>query len=135
MALAGVAGLVAVATFLSWPAADPVTWENYERIKPGMSLADVEAIFGPHLTTVPSRDLDPDEYDFGERQWEVLAPELRGQEEVDTKLWWGGTGELEVLFARERVMTKTWYPRSKLARRAQRWWERWSLQSRRPPEL
>jgi hypothetical protein len=134
-ALGGLVALLGAGALVLWPETDPVTVENYERIKPGMSRVDVEAMFGPPLTTIPSQDLDPDAYDFGERRWEVLDAELCGREEVEPKLWAGGTGELEVKFARERAVTKAWYPRSNVALRLQRRWERWSVQARRPPEL
>src|SRR5262245_14338544 len=46
VALAGLAVTVPVAAWLLWPGQDEITPENYERIKAGMSRAEVEAILG-----------------------------------------------------------------------------------------
>jgi len=45
--LAGLAVLMAAATFLFWHGRDRVTAENYERLRKGMTRAEVEAILGP----------------------------------------------------------------------------------------
>jgi hypothetical protein len=49
VALAGLAIIAAVAVVL-WPPIDPasrITQENFERIKPGMTMAEVTAMLGP----------------------------------------------------------------------------------------
>lgn len=38
--------LAVLATFLLWPR-ERVTWENFERLRPGMSRAEAEALLGP----------------------------------------------------------------------------------------
>jgi hypothetical protein len=45
-AAVGLAVLVAVGAFAAWPRPDRVTRENCDRIRKGMSRAEVEAIFG-----------------------------------------------------------------------------------------
>ena len=48
--LAGLAMIVAGGALVLWPPTDPasrITQENFERIKEGMSRAEVEAILGP----------------------------------------------------------------------------------------
>jgi hypothetical protein len=45
-AVAGLAVLVAVGVFALWPRTERVTRENFDRIKEGMSRAEVEAIHG-----------------------------------------------------------------------------------------
>jgi hypothetical protein len=45
--VARVAVLVAVGAFILWPRPDRATQENFNRIQPGMSRAEVEAILGP----------------------------------------------------------------------------------------
>jgi len=47
VALAGLAVVVAVGVVVLWPRADRITRENFERIREGMSRAEVEAILGP----------------------------------------------------------------------------------------
>jgi hypothetical protein len=49
VALAGLAVVVAAGTVALWPRAEPnrITQENCDRIKEGMSRAEVEAILGP----------------------------------------------------------------------------------------
>jgi hypothetical protein len=44
---AGLLALVGVAAFVAWPRPDRITRENFDRIKVGMSRAEVEAILGP----------------------------------------------------------------------------------------
>jgi hypothetical protein len=46
VALGGLAVLVAVGAFVVWPRADRITRENYDRIREGMTRAEVEAILG-----------------------------------------------------------------------------------------
>ena len=47
IALAGLAVLVAAGAFVLWPRPDRITRANYDRIRMGMSRAEVEAILGP----------------------------------------------------------------------------------------
>jgi hypothetical protein len=46
-AAVGLAVLVAAGAFVLWPRTDRITRENFDRIKEGMSRAEVEAILGP----------------------------------------------------------------------------------------
>jgi hypothetical protein len=39
--------VVGIAAFLMWPQPSRATWENFDRIRKGMSRAEVEAILGP----------------------------------------------------------------------------------------
>jgi hypothetical protein len=53
-------GLAGVAGFVLWPRPS-ATRENYDRIKAGMSRAEVEAIFGPpgdYRTTITFHEMD-----------------------------------------------------------------------------
>src|SRR5262245_23034627 len=45
--LAGLAVVVAAGAVVLWPRADRITLENYDRIRDGMTRAEVEAILGP----------------------------------------------------------------------------------------
>jgi hypothetical protein len=45
-ALVGLVAVSAVGPFVLWPRPNRVTEENFDRIKEGMSLADVEAVLG-----------------------------------------------------------------------------------------
>jgi hypothetical protein len=50
VALAGLAAVVAAGVVVLWPPKDPasrITQENFERIKPGMTMAEVTAMLGP----------------------------------------------------------------------------------------
>jgi hypothetical protein len=47
VALAGLAVVVAVGVVVLWPPEDRITEANLERIKEGMTQAEVEAILGP----------------------------------------------------------------------------------------
>jgi hypothetical protein len=44
--LAGLAMVVAALEFVLWPRPDRITHENFDRIRAGMTMADVEAILG-----------------------------------------------------------------------------------------
>ena len=43
----GLVALIGVAALVAWPRAERITPENFDRIKEGMSRAEVEAILGP----------------------------------------------------------------------------------------
>ena len=43
----GLVALAGVAAFVAWPRVDRITRENADRIRPGMTQAEVEAILGP----------------------------------------------------------------------------------------
>jgi hypothetical protein len=50
VALAGLAVVVAAGAVVFWPPIDPasrITQENFERIRPGMTMAEVTAMLGP----------------------------------------------------------------------------------------
>jgi hypothetical protein len=47
LVLAGLAMIVAGGALVLWPRQDPLTRENYEAIRDGMTRAEIEAILGP----------------------------------------------------------------------------------------
>jgi hypothetical protein len=47
IALAGLAVLVSVGAFVPWPQEDRITREGYDKVRHGMSPAEVEAVLGP----------------------------------------------------------------------------------------
>jgi hypothetical protein len=57
VALAGLAVVAAAGAFVLWPRTDRITRANYDRIRMGMSRAEVYAILGPpgDYTTQPNR--------------------------------------------------------------------------------
>ena len=64
---AGLAVLIAVGVFALWPRTDRVTRANFDRLRIGMSRAEVEALLGPpaDYTTVPLHNpwCGPDDVD------------------------------------------------------------------------
>jgi hypothetical protein len=56
LAVVGLFALVVIGAFVLWPQEDRITWQNCDRLKEGMSRAEVEAILGGppgDYTTVP----------------------------------------------------------------------------------
>jgi hypothetical protein len=62
----GVLALLGAAAFVLWPRPNRVTRENYDRIRKGMSRAEVEAILGPpgDYSTVDSEGLGVSDVGF-----------------------------------------------------------------------
>jgi hypothetical protein len=129
--LAGLAVLVAAGVVVLWPQTEPnrITQENCDRIKKGMSQAEVETILGP-----------PGDYRTGPGQG-VLAwdPILDGTTWHDHctngSNWAGDTGWVRVEFdngdgtvwASEFIESKriAQHPLENLLWRAKRQWQRW----------
>jgi hypothetical protein len=129
VALAGLAVVVAVGVVVLWPRQNRITQENFDRIREGMSLAEVEAILGP-----------PGDYRTGPTAYEEVGP----TEEYDpTRMeWWTDTLLIDIDFDEtgplERGGTqraaKAWVdpctrvpqgPLDNLLWRAKRQWHRW----------
>jgi hypothetical protein len=90
-ALAGLAVLVAAGVVVLWPrSSSRITRENFDRIKVGMSLAEVETILGApgDYTTGPYDEFSPDLYSGGDLDWARAT-------KVD---WWSDTSGVTVVF-------------------------------------
>jgi hypothetical protein len=124
VALAGLAVMVAAGAVVGWPRANRVTWENYDRIREGMTRAEVEAILGP-----------PGDYRTGPTialNGSVIAP-YGSRHQGD---WVGNEGFIGVVFDSGVVEHKYFYrtvkreqsPLGNLLWRAERQWHRWFLE-------
>jgi hypothetical protein len=79
LTLAGLAVVVAVGVVVLWPRADLVTLENFQRLRCGMTEAEVEAILGPSGDHT-SGDTEPD---LEHQKWQYLTPpESYGRQEA-----------------------------------------------------
>jgi hypothetical protein len=79
VALAGLAVVVAAGVVVLWPREDRITVENFERIRDGMSRAEVEAILGPSGDHTAG-DTEPD---LEHQKWQSLTPpESYGSQEA-----------------------------------------------------
>jgi hypothetical protein len=126
------AGLVLVGTaaFSLWPRPDRITKANFDRIKEGMSQADVEAILGP-----------AGDYSTGRRLFIFesagLSRDQISESEVDAAqsglCWEGDTGRIDVAIGPNGVSSAIYSsahkikqdPLSYLIWRAKRQWRRW----------
>jgi hypothetical protein len=131
--------LVAVGAFVLWPRPDRITRENCERIREGMSLAEVEAILGG----------PPGDYRTVLTQWDsngeaylshppVYDPGCAGNPSVpipvsEPAMWEGNTGIAFVDFSTQGAESPTFHktcevPQSRLDNllwRAKRQWRKW----------
>jgi hypothetical protein len=143
---------VAVA-FVLWPRTDPITQENFDRIRAGMSRAEVEAILGgppgdyrSAWTDWPQNANDADDFNCGSVDWRARSVSVRGYEHnyflhaetnspghLVTGLWFGNDGCVQVQFSPDAVDDKDFLPTVKRERgpldnllwRARRRWRKW----------
>jgi hypothetical protein len=130
--VAGLAvALLAAAAFAVWPWPDRITEENFNRIKEGMSRADMEAILGPagDYTTGPvlggpreswhrrNFDEDPDSVKqritwIGDRGWIVALADAEGRPRrlVFSPAEKGKQGSLDNLLWRAKRQWRKWFP-------------------------
>jgi hypothetical protein len=125
VALAGLAVILGSSVFVGWPRPDLVTQEAYDRIRMGMSRAEVENILGP-----------PGDYSSGPTSGGIgylgiLEARTRGTEAAS---WNGDTGEILLTFDDERRVTTMHFGPNEVHRlgpfetvlwRAKRQWHRW----------
>jgi hypothetical protein len=139
VALAGLAVVGAAGVVVWWPRADRITQENYDRIRPGMSRAEVEAILGP-----------AGDYRSGPTIWVagistncLVVGRVPADWQVDLyppeppvpwpTSWLGDAGDVYVTFSREGVATHEFHesrvvpqsPLDNLLWRAKRLRHRW----------
>jgi hypothetical protein len=89
--------VVAVGVFVLWPRTDRIIRENFDRIQPGMSLAEVEVILGPpgDYTTGP---IDPWHVSV-QRRWSADEVKwLANEEERNAPIWTTDTAAAQVYF-------------------------------------
>jgi hypothetical protein len=130
VALAGMAVMIVAGLVVLWPTQpNRITQENCDRIKKGMSRAEVETILGP-----------PGDYRTGPGQgvlaWDpILDGTTRHNECTNRSNWAGDTGWVSVDFengdgtvwASEFIESKriAQHPLENLLWRAKRQWHRW----------
>ncbi len=128
LALAGsvLAGAVA---FALWPRPDRVTWENYDRIKAGMTRAEVEAFLGApgdYRTRLTGRP------ELGTLRRHTFDEAEAARDEKD--LWKGDTGNIVVSYGCSGTTTEALYyevdrpgqrPLDNLLWRLRRQWRKW----------
>ncbi len=123
--LGAVVALVGAVAFAlcAWPYR--IARGNYDRIKQGMSAAEVEAILGP-APPVDFQDdgLSVDDFDAEAAQSFGQIPDLAGQS-LHAHTWPGRAGYLMIVFDHGHVVYKEWAPRATLLQRLQSQWRRW----------
>jgi hypothetical protein len=148
VALAGLAVVAAAGAVVLWPRPERITRENFDRIRDGITRADVEAILGPpgdyrtghgemDYGTGENTDWTPDSGpDFAPRtNWSRLRG-VRGQSSEDPSLRAGWIGDsfaiLIVVDKSGQVTHKSLSPRrttqgplDNLLWRVKRQWRRW----------
>ena len=89
--LAVAAVLVVAGTFVAWPRQSRVTEENFNRIKEGMSRAEVYVILGPpgDYSTGPVECSAQQEYFRG---YDFATDKGINYEEGNLSRWWSDTG-------------------------------------------
>jgi hypothetical protein len=130
VALAGPVMMIAAGTVVLWPQPSRVTKANYDRIKIGMSRAEVEAIFGPpgDYTSGPVRSRSGMVIDYSDMEF-VQRLEREN-------LWWWATddGSADISFDKgNQVIAMEFGTHAKepqgafstLVWRAKRQWHRW----------
>jgi hypothetical protein len=121
--VAGLVTLAALAAFVLWPRADRVTLQNFNRIREGMSRAEVEAILGPPgdyrtictetncgLYQPPYLDCDLNRYAAGEGKggyWPL--DDSSGDATSFYGTWFGDDGYINVQFVSDAVDDKAFY--------------------------
>jgi hypothetical protein len=143
LALAGLAVLVVVGViFVLWPQPERITRQNFDRIREGMTRADVEAILGPpgdHRTRLGETNLlgqnwlpDSDEYDPGVATWRAargnaIEGHISGAvwigDTLDVRVFVDDTGRVFDASADERRTTK--HALDSLFWRVRHQWRRW----------
>lgn len=99
---AGLVLLAGIAAVVLWPRPSRVTPENYERIRDGMTRAEVEAILGPpgNYTTAPVV------YRFG-ANGTFPAPEGNPPPSIDNAaFWWSDVVVILVDFGEAGLVTR-----------------------------
>jgi hypothetical protein len=103
--VAGLAALAGAAALALWPRADRVTRANFDRIRVGMSRAEVEAILGPPgdyrtgRTKEESDPLDPPCFDIDETAFNADAYYGLGPDGIwDQAFWFGNEAYIIVVF-------------------------------------
>src|SRR6516162_7839304 len=128
LALAGLAVVAAAGVVVLWPSADRIKRENCDRIRHGMSLAEVEAVLGP-----------PGDYRTGPTRYRPhfmapprLADRMASEPDVDIQKWEGDSGDIQVVFSDGETSAEFYasepLDQSALANllwRAKRQWHRW----------
>jgi hypothetical protein len=128
----GLAALVAVAMLVLWPRPDRITRENYERIKEGMSRAEVESLLG----APGDYRTGPVGYQTAEYKEAVGRPASISLRGTKPALWLGDRGLVEVAFGQDgraldsesgfyRGVKLAQDPLDNLLWRAERQWRRW----------
>jgi hypothetical protein len=126
VALAGLAVVVAVGVVVMWPRRREPTGENFERIRQGMTRAEVEAIVGPpgNFTTGPlywHRTLKVDEESWptrADRNWCWIPDDGTGYVDFDSEGLVKCSG-FEGTLRQEQSFSEN------LLWRAKRQWHRW----------
>jgi hypothetical protein len=128
VALAGLAVVSAAGVLVLWPKPSRVTRENIDRIRDGMSLAEVEAILGPRgdYTTGPTQlSMSTD--------WGDYRPYFDVHDTSANWEWKGDTACLIMQPGPHRVEYRVVVPMYRVRQghldnllwRAQRQWDRW----------
>jgi hypothetical protein len=126
--LAGLAVLLlAVGTFALWPRPDRITRENFDRIKAGMSLEEIEAILGPpgDYTTRATDFEDPEIVKLTSRKGRSIGPSWDTDEaSIGVTFFLDPPKELAAkMYHRGRIIQQS--PLESLLWRAKRQWRKW----------
>jgi hypothetical protein len=122
LVLAALAALAVAGTAVLWPRRPRVTREKFDRIREGMTRADVEAILGP-----------PGDYRNGPTRYEKVGPP-EGLRLFRREFWWYDDGTFDVGFdGTGRIRWSVLFPARRvnagaldnLRWRAKRQWRRW----------
>jgi hypothetical protein len=122
---AGLAVLVAVAAFVLWPRPDRVTRENFDRVKGGMTRAEVKAILGPpgDYATGPTIE---NPFGPGEHSGDLTLPSdlMWKTDSMIVRLCFDDAGQVAGL-AWNTLHRDEQSPLENLRWRARRLWQRW----------
>jgi hypothetical protein len=116
-----VTALVAALALVLGP--ERVSRRGYDRIKAGMTPAEVEAILGPPADISEWKGLTPEDFDGRGYVHETWG--LPSGEPISRSFWQGRRGLLFVNFSRGRAVDKVWTPWATWPQRFWRQWERW----------
>jgi hypothetical protein len=137
--LVGLAVVVAVGVVVLWPRQDRISRQNLERIKRGMTRAEVEAILGPPGDHATAPLEDPDPHWLVMSNWRpydrpVVDRFYRVSVEYQVIQWRGDAGIICVEFTlSDHVVEAGMYPVKRVEQtllgnllwRAKRQWHRW----------
>ena len=127
--LAGLAVVIAAGVVVLWPrpASERITRENYDRIRAGMTRAEIETILGPpgDYTTAPTEGVRVASSTFSAPGSEIAYLESRWlSDTAQAVVWFDYSGRANRgYYAPMRIKDET--PWARFLWRAKRQWRRW----------